>query len=624
MPATRIADFDTWRPGYGLATVRVLRANTTTLADLFLDEALTKPATNPQVLLERTVGSISYGKFGQPLYTSQAFELQINSVDSTGIDRPALTSLDNEDASQALVTATGATEAVALADRLSRSIDVRDFGQLHVVGSAGASAAGNTAAIVAAIGRATLQGGGDVQLPSGTFDVTPFSIPLGVTVSGVGPATTTLQCTQASRVVTVSGDRAGLRNLTLDGVSKVAASVGFYSLGRNRPVLDNVQIKRFETGAYLRGGEQPTFSRLTVSDCSYGARLHGDKDTAGGGAGTTMQGTRWTGGRVEFCSIAGVELKYIDLPCIDTLLAGIGFFQNIGSAVRIQGARSITIRDSWWDTNAVNLEVLDGAPLNVDNTVIDLVAENGRMVGGQVNLKDTLENVVFKRLDLQNVTVTLTTPKHTVMAQDCREQNVTLNGIKTSWGRSNTTRRGSAAGFTTGNAATKAWGLALAPGQRVLLTARVIGRGRTNADDAFYFMAVSAKRPGAALAYDTQTGQFTAGNIVTGATSGASGRIVADADGGTTGTLTLQDVNGDFVDNEIITDGATGSATANGALTLSNAALAGAVTDLRAVQETAAAWAATFVANGPEIELQVTGEASKTIEWTVDVDVVTT
>jgi hypothetical protein len=64
---------------------------------------------------------------------------------------------------------------------------------------------------------------------------------------------------------------------------------------------------------------------------------------------------------------------------------------------------------------------------------------------------------------------------------------------------------------------------------------------------------------------------FTAGNIVTGATSGATARIPPTRRGAT-GTLTLQDVVGTFVDNEIITDGATGSATVNGALSTSTRA----------------------------------------------------
>ena len=66
-----------------------------------------------------------------------------------------------------------------------------------------------------------------------------------------------------------------------------------------------------------------------------------------------------------------------------------------------------------------------------------------------------------------------------------------------------------------------------------------------------------------ALAYDGQTGNFTVGQIVTGATSGATGTITADDDQGTDGTLTLSDVTGHFQDDEAITDPVTGAATAD-------------------------------------------------------------
>lgn len=65
------------------------------------------------------------------------------------------------------------------------------------------------------------------------------------------------------------------------------------------------------------------------------------------------------------------------------------------------------------------------------------------------------------------------------------------------------------------------------------------------------------------LPYDGQTGNFTAGLIVTGGTSGAKGLIVSDLDAGATGTLIITGISGTFQDNETLTDGATGSATAN-------------------------------------------------------------
>lgn len=77
------------------------------------------------------------------------------------------------------------------------------------------------------------------------------------------------------------------------------------------------------------------------------------------------------------------------------------------------------------------------------------------------------------------------------------------------------------------------------------------------------FTDMSVVGPLNTLPYDGQTGNFTAGLVVTGGTSGATARIVSDVDGGTTGTLTLENISGIFQDNETITDTSTGSATVN-------------------------------------------------------------
>ena len=63
----------------------------------------------------------------------------------------------------------------------------------------------------------------------------------------------------------------------------------------------------------------------------------------------------------------------------------------------------------------------------------------------------------------------------------------------------------------------------------------------------------------------------------------------------------------------------------NGVITEVNAALdtTGNV-NIRTVYETTAGFLAAFVANGQEVELRVTGATSKTIEWTVHVDVEST
>lgn len=78
-----------------------------------------------------------------------------------------------------------------------------------------------------------------------------------------------------------------------------------------------------------------------------------------------------------------------------------------------------------------------------------------------------------------------------------------------------------------------------------------------------------------ALAYDGGTAVFAVGLTVTGGTSGATGTVLNIGAAEASGTLVLTDVRGTFVDNEAITDSATGAAVVNGspaALTITGTA----------------------------------------------------
>lgn len=67
-----------------------------------------------------------------------------------------------------------------------------------------------------------------------------------------------------------------------------------------------------------------------------------------------------------------------------------------------------------------------------------------------------------------------------------------------------------------------------------------------------------------AVPFDAEAGAFTVGDTVTGGTSGATATILAIAKtSATAGTLYTGAITGTFSDNETITDGGTGSATAN-------------------------------------------------------------
>ncbi len=67
------------------------------------------------------------------------------------------------------------------------------------------------------------------------------------------------------------------------------------------------------------------------------------------------------------------------------------------------------------------------------------------------------------------------------------------------------------------------------------------------------------------LRYDGQTGNFAVDEIITGALSGATAKVLLDNDEGAAGTLTLVNVVGTFIDNEALAGNVVGVAVVNGA-----------------------------------------------------------
>lgn len=625
MPAIRIPVFDIWQPGYGNAIVTINKAGTSTKADVYTNEALSAAASNPQTLLSKTEDGVEYGKFSVPLYVGEAVELSVDNGDETGIIRPPITTLVGENASDAKVTPTGGSKSRDLDDILGDVIYAENYGNI----GPSESSSTNTTTITAAINAAAAIGGGRVILPDGTLPFTQLTIPQGVILAGRGRNVTTLQSQTADKVVTLSGDRAGLAELTLDGVNLVAGSIGVYSKANDETVFDDVLVKRFQTGIHLRGGRRANWQNLYIDNCATGAKLHSDNDASGGANGDEFRNNRWEGGKVSNCTTIGVDLQYVDKKVWHNTIADVGFEDNTGTALKINGARFADLPGCWWSGNTTNFSVQDGSDTDKDteNTIVGLRFRSGSISGGAATFTGTCQDVLLDHMEISDVDFTLTLPTNNIVVRDCTEDsNVTLAGDGTKWTRCRTMQGDmpGSSGTTTDATATKAWAVRLEPGQVGHIEAVVIGNQRNGAGYAVYHIARPVRRPGSTLAYDAQTANFTLGDILTGGTSGAKARIVADSDSGATGTLTLRDITGTFQDNETITGAGGGSATVNGLISHQNAALLGATASITAAVESDVAWAADFAANGQDIEILVTGEASKTIEWVVHSRLVST
>jgi len=624
MAVHRIRDIDIWRAGLQGHTATIYVGGTTTLADVFTDEALSAAAANPQLLISGTIGTIQAGKLAVPLYTSQPYTLSLSTGDATGIERPRILTLAGEDASLMHVTVPGSAQVNDIRNIVSRVVWAEAWGADMVT----ASPATNNTTLNAAIG-ALPAGGGRVLLPPGTIEYTDLDLGAGVVLEGAGRDATTLVCTTGGHCVTVSGERAGLKGLTHDGLSLVAGGVGLFSKGIDRIVLDDVRMKRFETGLHAKGGRFLDWSNFYIDACATGAKLHGDVDSGGGSDGDVLAFLRWRGGNVINCTVIGVDLSYEDREIYNVTLDGVDISDNTGIALNINGAHSTLLANCNFDGNLQNMTVDDDSLTTVDdNKVEGLTIRDTRMHGGGINFTGQCKNVLFERTDLLDVHFSLTTPGNHILLLDCVEDRLTTvsgTGSNTLI-RRRTNNHGSAVGTTNDAVATKAWGISLEPGQVVYLEAKVLGH-RTNAvGHAIYHIGCGAYRPGSELDYDTQTANFTTNDTITGGTSGATARILFDNDSGSTGTLTLDNIVGVFENNEVITSQLGGSALVDGTITDIDAALdtTGNV-NLRAVYETSAGYLAAFAAPGSsDIELRVTGIASHDMEWTVEVDVAPT
>ncbi len=624
---TRVELFDIWQAGYGGATVHVKNPDDDTDLPLYYDYAMTEEAGNPQVLASYAERSVSYGKFSRPLYTTGAYYFIINSIDRTAIIRPGIVSLDDEDASDALATATGGTEARTLADHFADFIQVEDFGEFLPSSNPDASSGTNNTTLEAAIGVAAARGGGYVQVPEGTYDFTDFTIPANVILKGQGSGVTELQSVIASEAITLGGDSAGLEDITINGVSNQANSVGVYMKAQDYSRMRRVRIENFDTGLHMQGGNYALWEDFSIDACVDGALLHGDDDAGGGADGDACMHNSWKGGVVSNCTSLGVELKDVDMKCWHNTLSGIGFLDNTGTALHVDGARWTRLEDDcWFSGNTDDISIEDGGDADrvAENTIVGFHMRGG-VISSDMTFTGKCQDVVFDGVEFADGTYTFTTVQNNILTQDCTESgDVALaGGDATKWTRA---RRQlgdfpASAGVTTDNVATEAWSYNLAPGEKIHVEAVVIANGRNTIDYAMYHIAQSAQRPGSTLNYDAQSANFTAGAILTGGTSGATARIVADTDGGATGTLVLRDIVGAFVDNEALTDSITGVAVCNGTLTHQNAALLGSITSIETAVELDTDFACIFGVTADEVRVLVTGDTSKTIEWTVSVKV---
>jgi hypothetical protein len=619
-----VFQFDTWQEGYAGAQVAVYKAGTTELLQCFSDITLTQSISNPLTLLSYTDNTgAKFGKFQTSVYVPYAFELDIDSTEQTGRIFPPLTSLEGQDASFALVKPNNSgTVSRTLRDIVADSIHFLDFGTISL------NPETNTTTLNAAISAAASQGGGAVILPAGTISFDAISLPEDVSLVGQGIDTTTLRSISSEIVITITGDNASIRNLTLDGQQKNAGSVGVYGKDIDSVEFTNFRVKRFAKGIQWQGGNNHTYRKLFIDDCTNGIQCHGDQDFTGGDDGDIFQGMDWFQGKVSNTTGSGLELLVRDNLCINSHIRQVDFENNIGSdgAVLISGARFCNFGNCSFLNNTKNVKIEDNSDMTLSfRETVGIYFTGGEINGGTLTFDGHCQDILFELMNLNDCTFEANVPDNQILLRNNVESGTLFSGTSTKFSRWHTNRNGVIKGTTTNNSPTRVYARRLAPNEVVSLTVTATAERQNTNEHAIIINTHGAKSAPATLLYDDQTVDFTVGDEIVGQTSGARAIILADSDSGTTGTLSLAAVSGLFVDNELIEEVTNGglARTNGGLIPAASAALSGAATELHATGSATGSpptgWEVTYAINGLEFEVYVTGASGADIAWSVDI-----
>lgn len=614
--ATLIWQFDLWREGYAGAIVEVFKEGTTTRASLYTDVNLTEPADNPQTLLSQTLNDREYGKFQVSLYTPDAYYLVINGIESTGVFYPGIRTLTNEDATGAVVESDHGGVERSLGERAADAIHVRDFGNfLEVEGST----TENTTTLTAAIGVASAANGGRVILPAGSFRVSTFNLPADVILVGQGRNATILQSEEATNVVTVTGDNAGMENLTLDGINLNPGSVGVFGRARAEIHMLEVEIKRFETGLKMQGGNDHHYFNLFVLNCGTCAELRGDLDASNTDEGAAFRDLTWRGGSVKESTTYGLYLKYVDAALRELTIQDVVFEDNVGtSALYIEGAEAAIFEDCIFDDNTIrHVLTADHASNDVEN--VEFVS--CRFTGDEIKLGGNCRDFVFDRCIFESsLAFNLNSPESPILLRDPIEDGTTTSSDATEkLSRWVTVDSGIYKGSTaSGTSTVTVLKRQLNPGDVVHIEIMASAVQLNSAAFSAIKKIGAAYCPAATLDFDGQTANFTAGQKITGGTSGANGVLQSQADGGATGTLSLIRVNGTFQNNEALSSTTGGAAVADGTITYQNAVMLVPLQfDHFAQSAGATTWNVDVTTSGRELRVRAIGVTTGQVDWNI-------
>jgi hypothetical protein len=611
--AVNLGLFDLWQPGYGEAVVTVFAANGPATAALFYDEAATQPAPNPFTLLSLQLDGYNYGRSEQAVYVADpTYSVWIDGMHGSGIYRPALQTLAGADLAGATVKVAGSTFNAPLDQLFAEVIHVRQFGQLIST-----EADLNTNIINLALAKAAGRGGGRVVMPAGTYAIRSLSLSRRVLLEGSGKDVTILTSQYAGNIIAAAEQSAGIKSLTIDGQTNVLGSRGFRVNNFDSYFAQDVRIRRCEVGLRVDGSKQGALAGVDLEENNTGAFFYSDDDVLGN------TGLTWTEGYVANNITYGILFRQATAKLnAYHRLSGLYVRDNLGDGIRIEGARNIEVDHSQFEHNGKHLRIRDYEFGDPDQQrVQDIVFVNSAFgAEGGIHIEHTAQDIRFVRSKLDSIEWTFSTVGNGIVLEECLEMGVTtIAGDPTLLQRQRDVWDGATTYVTNDSIQSTAWRTQLLPGQSCTGRALVNGNALDAQARYAYVITFAAYRPAAALNYDNQTSNFTVGDTITGSTSHATGRLLVQTDDGSTGVLRLRSIAGTFVNNENITGALGGSARTNGTISTGDMIIQNQViTDLAPDADARA----DIKGQGDELTVAVTGVTGKTIEWTVNVDLV--
>ena len=223
----------------------------------------------------------------------------------------------------------------------------------------------NGNAIDEAIGSISTVGGGRVELVLiGTFGYDLFTMAQYVTVMGGDMYGTNLQSAYAGATVTMAHDSI-LANLTLDGVSQVAGSIGIYG-DVDRMYVRNVRVRRFEINEQHRSGIYCSWSNVYNLSGVTGFKVYTD------GADNGFNVNTYLGGKISGHTDTALHLEFVSQPigynvftcAIESNAKGVVLKGTIGTTIK---------RPAYLEGNTTNhLEIYDvtGGPTSYNTTTV--------------------------------------------------------------------------------------------------------------------------------------------------------------------------------------------------------------------------------------------------------------